>query len=1023
MTINTAERRLAPFPDAPSDEITISATDCLQTFIQAESKGHIIYGGPGSGSTTLLKFWTDQLHASNGRLPLGPYNMSLHAGQSNPELVWRDLAHQIIASLALAQDSPQTITHHWDPDLTTTAVLELVGDHLQTVAQNGIERMILLLDDFDDVHPRVAVNLANQLRALFDTHKQYFSFVLMAESDLEMLRTTRHVYSPLEGVSLSLQLLDLNEAETNIHARDFYQGPGNLTATDLEELWVWTRGYPALINKFLDTLATGRKERLDFSIQEAKDICQDNYAQVEPLRTAVREIDELANLNVHGLNPAQLIHGLLRGELPSSTDDRGERMLLAMGILGWRGTEVPTWRNEFVRTFWSQHPAGERHLLQWIKRPSWYQQSELSAQGKIYVNLFLDLEFFLRKGNFNRKRGTTDWVDALCTLPEVLKPTGPFELWKEQKRLINIGSDLNIFRTNTIKKSFMPIYSAQTRDFETRLQAVCERLLNRLDNGMNAENRKRAGEVLQEEWRRWQQVRLQLTRDGAIHITLEREINDPLPLMQIMRELLGLEKELEGSQIAELSVQWELALIAVIVFFEQICAQDGSVPQLDVQWHQMNPKDLPTPQDIYPLRDRYVIYMLQKVCNCRFQGLRPLRERRIINMEDLDDLLHQNQIIRDAPDSDQNIGKLQSAFNYARELSTLLEGVMIGRVNKDNPEERTGDFPPLTLHEIKDFLESDLSSWRNEYAGTTLDNALFVFQTQRKLLDDGRFARPSATKTTNATKHDNAGESSLDDWCRVCEQWEHRDIEDIYFPQRTVAYADYWYCLSIGLTYVIELRWSAQWIAWHTTDWLDRLAGYREKFGIGLPDKEFEELVDAVALTTRLLAHLRDATTPMFMAGADYAVRKYQHLVETSNLAQAIKNSEENIAALNTYLNYVEQQQMQQTSENNAKVVGCVGGLLAILTLCVALPSMWIDFGAETNIGEALFSWFVIIGQKYLKFPLFEKSQVLSYQQIMENSFEYTFLTGITFILIFIVIAAGCLSWWQIRHKRSKISE
>ncbi len=508
---------------------------------------------------------------------------------------------------------------------------------------------------------------------------------------------------------------------------------------------------------------------------------------------------------------------------------------------------------------------------------------------------------------------------------------------KDQQRLVNIGSDLNIFHGNTIYKSFMPIYEAPTSAFEGRLDFACEKLLARLEGSMDAKARQNARELIKEEWRRWQNVRVQLTRDGAVHITLVREINDPLPLMQIMHELLGLERELEGRQIMEVSVQWELALIAVMAFFEQIVGPNADIPALDVVWRGVNPPE--TAVGIYPLRDRYVTYLLQKVCNCRFEGLRPLRERRIINMDNLDDLQHSNQI-------DET---LQTPFNYARELSTLLEGVMIGRVDANDHGERSGYFPPLTLREIQHFLNGDLSSWRNEYAGTTLDNALLIFQTQQKLLEDGSFARQQQNNDRPAAQHSHAGESTADDWCQVCQQWEHRNIEDIYFPQRKVAYADYWQCLVLGLAYVVELRWSAQWIAWRTTDRLDRLAYYREDYGGNLPPDELEDLVHTVSLTTRLLAHLRDAAIPMFMTGADYAARKYQRLIEVSGLLQAIQNSEENITALNTYLNYVEQQAAMERTESLSNIINWAGILLAMIAFVVAIPSMWVDFGGEGN--------------------------------------------------------------------------
>ncbi len=429
MAVNVAQRRLAPFPQAPEADYVITAADCLQNLTRPGSVGLILYGGPGSGTTNLLAYLAAQMGASNGRISLGPFNMSLYQGQTNPERIWLDLAKQMVARLETAGIViPQA--DRWERDLTTTAVLDLVGDALRAAEKTGIRRMILLLDDFDDIHPRAAVNIANLLRALYDAHKQYFSFMLVAASDLEMLRTTRHVYSPLEGVSQSFQLLDLEEKEVFQQAHDSYSGPGQISDLDLDDIWYWTQGYPALVNALVKSLSEERQSQPDFTVNSAVEKCQDNYPQVEPLKTAVREMEHLANLNARGFNPAQLVDNLVRGELPASLDDRGTRMLLAMGILGWRADRILTWRNEFVRTFWSEHESGKRLLANWVRRPSWYQQSELSAQGQIFVNLFMDLGFFLQDETFDWKRGTQEWTDALRKLPEVVDATNLFKHWE-----------------------------------------------------------------------------------------------------------------------------------------------------------------------------------------------------------------------------------------------------------------------------------------------------------------------------------------------------------------------------------------------------------------------------------------------------------------------------------------------------------------------------------------------------------------------------------------------------------------
>ena len=121
MAVNVAQRRLAPFPQAPEADYVITAADCLQNLTRPGSVGLILYGGPGSGTTNLLAYLAAQMGASNGRISLGPFNMSLYQGQTNPERIWLDLAKQMVARLETAGIViPQA--DRWERDLTTTAV-------------------------------------------------------------------------------------------------------------------------------------------------------------------------------------------------------------------------------------------------------------------------------------------------------------------------------------------------------------------------------------------------------------------------------------------------------------------------------------------------------------------------------------------------------------------------------------------------------------------------------------------------------------------------------------------------------------------------------------------------------------------------------------------------------------------------------------------------------------------------------------------------------------------------------------
>ncbi|MCP4546617.1 MAG: hypothetical protein GY835_09155, partial [bacterium] len=242
-------------------------------------------------------------------------------------------------------------------------------------------------DDFDDIHPWAAVSLANHLRVLFEEHKEHFSFVLTAESDLHELRDTDHVYSPLPNVSISYHLLDLDEDQLRRYALKRSEGwDRHLSEDDLDSLWQQTQGYPALVDAILGSLQRGRLAGSDYSVADAVKSCMRARREPEPIGTAVRRVEELTNLNVRDCHPARVLHQLTLGTSPT-VNDRGARVLLAMGVLGWRSGRHITWRNPLIQTFWEDSEHGQRLIKGWIQRPISTQQGVLRAEGAVLVSL------------------------------------------------------------------------------------------------------------------------------------------------------------------------------------------------------------------------------------------------------------------------------------------------------------------------------------------------------------------------------------------------------------------------------------------------------------------------------------------------------------------------------------------------------------------------------------------------------------------------------------------------------------
>ncbi|MCA9986178.1 MAG: ATP-binding protein [Anaerolineales bacterium] len=943
------ERKLAPFPD-PWDlpERQLSMDDLVERLLRPDANGFLIHGGPGSGKSTLLNYLAEALAEDGRGRALGPIPMQLYRGQGLPDRLIRDVAEQIIfyareylPELPLLANGKEHSTHE---------VVSQVEMALAALHKAGVQRCILLLDNFEQSHPWSAVALANQIRLIFDKHKFYFGFALTAESDLEELRAKESTYSPMLNISESYLLLDYDRQQVARYAQETIEAAGKLSALQPAEqarLWQLTRGYPALVDELLAYLIRGRQNAPSYSLDDALAHCLRDYGRVEPLRTAVRKIDYLTNLDMKGNRPADLIDNLARRDISPDANDRAARMLLALGVFGWVRNYL-TWRNEFMKIFWEEK-AGAL-LASWLNRPVSYRESQLSGQGQIVVSLFMDMAPLLApesEARFDLLRGSMEWIASLQNLPANLLD-GPFQRWRDQERLNNIGYDLNIFQHNIVTHGFLPIYELDPHELDQSvfdLAQLLDALLGRFGVTLEDEKRRQAEAIIRQEWERLDQVRLQLTRGGAVHVTLIRDLLDPIPLLQILAELLGLEQELDisGESYLEMSVQWEIVLMVVQAFVQQISgAQFPHISQLGLTWREAPPEICPD-GTLYPLRDRYVIYSMQKLCNCRNKmETNQTGQRSLITMADL-------MPVRDHEGRDWST--IEQPYNYGRELASLLEGVMLRGAGANSAEQSS--FPILKPAEVSNFLRKDLSSWENELFVTSLDNALFVYQIKQKLRADS-----------------NSGSSAmLHDYCQFCGDYEARLIKDLYFPQRkSVDYEDYWQCLTLGLQYVVELRWGASWVAQRTTEDLNQMAEL-----IGHSNEEIRQrglirgLTERLALSTRLLAHLRDAAIPNYMAGADYAARKYEDFIAVSGLRGTIANAEKNITAINDFIHHHEQQenlalqrreqQLNQAKEERERRAAedyndrfnRITLVIALIAIFGVIPSFWVDFGGDTN--------------------------------------------------------------------------
>ena len=561
-------------------------------------------------------------------------------------------------------------------------------------------------------------------------------------------------------------------------------------------------------------------------------------------------------------------------------------------------------------------------------------EPRLEATGTIHVSLVLNFRHFVdrkQKKDFDRLRGSPDYQQTLDALAEhvieiidkrkrdQIQEHYPFFLQETQEQeLQDIAVDINIFRHQTAKVAFTPVYWLNEREGnEFKASSTLEdRLPTRRHSTLKDFENK-----LREEWGKWERKGIQLTRDGIVHIRLEQVIKEPAPLLNVLEMVVGLQEDpakdkqaihdfldadnldvardhfdrLQFREQLDRSIQWEIAMSLIELFIEKSFEKKGdtfSFPNLDSnvgfselrlykggtraqgKYEHTNSNNRKIEDPIYPLHDRYVTYVFKE-----------LRDGdRVVTWADLN------------PEP-----KIQN-IEYGTEITCLLEGVMI----KEEGENKVKRFPELKEREIYQGLKVELSSWEAELCLLSQDNAVIYY-----------YFNPQ-----------------------------------IHFSNRpNVRYDDYWGCIMRGLEYILGLRLLALMVANNSTEDLDLLADLMSK-----PDtkhnrarresKKIEELRQRVATNTRLIGHLRDATSPLFIASANYATRKFNRFIKISGLKHTIGNAENDIRAINDFLRHHDTSTEQKSDRRRNLRFTLVAIFLSFFELLSFLVA-WFNLGDQ----------------------------------------------------------------------------
>lgn len=881
-----------------------------------KTEWYALLSAEGTGKTTLL----NAIHARvrEELAIIQPFPLGVFRGGPQSEgfsallrTVERHVVHQLQAMYGL--DASQ-----WSPlDL---AYVELVP-RLKALARTVSRRLVLLFDDFQKLDDDLAQAFSAQLKLLHNQATDNVTVIIAGDDDI---RAVRQDHSPLSGIMTAMTLLDWSEDTVQqAFLRVAGLTPGR--PEDGRYLAEQTGGYPALCWAIAQQLrALGQPFTAQATAEAIEALLSDNH-QLHWLRSAWRYLERghQSPAAIYALRRLQDDLGGLRWDSP------GADILFLKGVVGLSG-ELAVWRNPVTRRFFQQQVKLDPHS------PPPPIGRKLRATGTIHVTLALNFRHFVAREDklaFDQQRGSPEYEAALddLDLKVLASPVGEgaprFKAFEHWQALRNIAADLNIVRYESARSVFAHIYEmAETVPFEPS-STLQERLPDPQPGQTPAEISSRYVDRLHDEWPLWQRKSLQLTRDGLVLVRLERDVHEE-DLISVSQKVVGLESDpvngapaLSASEPArgaedaapsdaerrrqrrkfneelDRSIQWEMAMAVVEMFIgdfftahsdgvyrwpseERVSAMNfrkGGERQPAVRTMESAPA--------YPLHDRYVLFVFKKLCDCEHS--------------------------EGASEFKNNIVTWDTIKNYGFELHSLLEGALVGENAKQ------WRLPPVKPREVDTWLASDLSSWNSELCLLSREHGV-IYYDQWQPDAEAEAGLPTGSK------------------CSVCALRGSARIRVIQFSNRpNVLYPDYWQCILFGLQYILNLRLVARLVASSTTHDLAAVADLNEK-GAHDPRKiaqEVAELRQRAVTNTRLVAHLRDVTTPLFIARADYATRKFDRFIQLGGIELTLNNAESDLAEINTFLQHHDAMLSQYLTDRWTLIFSWLGVAFALFSL------------------------------------------------------------------------------------------
>jgi hypothetical protein len=548
---------------------------------------------------------------------------------------------------------------------------------------------------------------------------------------------------------------------------------------------------------------------------------------------------------------------------------------------------------------------------------------------------------------FMRLRDSDEYTCCLQALPKHIDKS-KFLQSRDTEELEQIGYDLGVFRAYVLENLFMPTF--QWLDQTPPTPVLPTSSPDSLDS-------------FRSRWREWPIKKIRLSRGGTITVKLERQVQNE-PLVSLAEKVLGLEHlepykivhELEkaieqgnGAQIELLSdrlrrgvhkvwgIQGQIARELVRQFLRAIVndptysdkayqqvlldhprlAEKFSVQPQALVWHNpQNPSQdfflnttEPADEETHPLRDRYVIFAFSKFAEAA------------------------------TPDVSLSPEQIQDNPCHCRSVASLLEGVILGQTGK-NPS-----FAKFKERMAREYVRDwDLATWQNELCALTLDNGLVYYYSDH------------AFPTT----------------------------QEISFPDRQVKHEQYWGSIIRGIEHLMDVRVQAQMMAGETAERLVEAAEFtrqarhpKMELAFDAEQQQLDETIQRFAVNvshlSRMVAHLRNSSSATALAKADYAVTKFQHWLETSQIDRTLQYADTNLHDMNAFLSHYDnirlgqeslrlsrsieslQHDSQSTNDMTLLMTAMFSGIMTVLSY-LSLPSFTADLARREDI-KTIFSF------------------------------------------------------------------